>query len=278
MKLRLKFLAVLWSCAVAWSAVADQTFPSLQANGVIYKNVTVTVVTATAIYFTYDGGMGNAKIKDLSPDLQQAFHYNIGAAAGPEKQLAAANAQYQALADGQWGTDLPAALARARAENKRVLLDFTGSDWCPWCQKLDQDVFSTSQFASYAQNKLVLVKVDFLRNTPQSDDVKQANDALAKRYDVDGYPTCILLDASGKQLGREVGYPEGGRDAFIVWVDGYSGARASGRNWSWYLLAAIPAVLFLLRRSLRSERLVNLDPDLVNAAKSSMATHDYAQK
>jgi protein disulfide-isomerase len=263
MKSRFKFLAVLLSCAVALSVGADQTFPTLQANGTTYKNVTVTTVTATAIYFTYDGGMGNAKLKDLSPDLQQAFHYNIGAATAQEQQQAQANAQYQAVAAGQWGTDLTAALSRARSENKRVLMDFTGSDWCPWCMKLDQDVFSTSQFGNYAQNKLVLVKVDFLRNTPQSDDVKQANDALAKRFGVDGYPTCILLDSSGKELARQVGYSEGGPDAFIAWVESNgASARRFGRDWSWYWLAIIPPALFLLRMAMRS-RQSSFDPAVV---------------
>jgi protein disulfide-isomerase len=244
MKMYFKFLVVLMFFAAALFADADETFHTLQANGNTYTNVTVTVVTATDIYFSYDGGMGNAKIKSLSPELQKHFDYNVTKAAAQEKEQALANAQFQvhvtqapigrppdesreqdqapaAGAGAQWGADLPAALNQARSDNKFVLMDFTGSDWCPWCMKLDQDVFSTSKFAAYAQNKLELVRVDFLRNTPQSDEVKQANDALASRYNVHGYPTCILLDASGKELGRQVGYLEGGPDAFIAELDGF---------------------------------------------------------
>ena len=38
-------------------------------------------------------------------------------------------------------TDYKAALAKAKAENKDVLIDFSGSDWCRWCVKLDKEVF-----------------------------------------------------------------------------------------------------------------------------------------
>jgi thiol:disulfide interchange protein len=124
--------------------------------------------------------------------------------------------------DAVWREDLPGALKQAQSENKLVLLDFTGSDWCPWCIKFDQEVLSTGKFASYAANKLELVKLDFPRSTPQSDDRKRANAILAKQFGVDGYPTYVLLNAAGKELGRQVGYREGGPDAFVGELDGFS--------------------------------------------------------
>jgi thioredoxin-related protein len=216
MKLHSKTLAVLITVAVVFSAGADDTFPTLEASGITYRNVTITAVTATDVYFTYDGGMGNAKLESLSPELQQHFHYDPTKATAAERQQAQANAQYLTSQPPQWGTDLQAALGWAHSENKCVLMDFTGSDWCPWCIKLDQVVFCSPQFAGFANSKLVLVKVDFPHQIPQSQDVKQANNALAQRFNVDGYPTCILLDPSGKELGRMVGYPEGGPDAFVA--------------------------------------------------------------
>ena len=110
---------------------------------------------------------------------------------------------------------------QARSQNKLVLLDFTGSDWCPWCIKFNNEVLATPQFAAYAQDKLVLVKLDFPRHTPQSDDLKRANQELYERYNVQGYPSYILLDASGRELGRQVGYRPGGPDAFITELDGF---------------------------------------------------------
>jgi thiol-disulfide isomerase/thioredoxin len=226
-------------------ARADENLPMLKVGGNVYSNVTVTTVTTTDIYFTHGDGMGNAKLKDLDPDLQKHFHYDPVKAGEVEQKQATANAQYhlQALrqppsrppdesreqstavaqtSGSSWGTDLPGALNQARSENKMVLLDFTGSDWCPWCIKFDHDVLSTGKFADYAQNKLVLVLVDFPRHKPQDEALKQANQDLAKRFGVDGYPTYVLLDYAGKELGRQVGYAEGGPDAFIGELEGFS--------------------------------------------------------
>ena len=87
-----------------------------------------------------------------------------------------------------------------------VLLDFTGSDWCGWCIKFDHDVLSTDQFAGYANSRLVLVKLDFPSHKKQDAALKQANSKLKDRFQVDGFPTFVLLDASGRELGRQVGY------------------------------------------------------------------------
>jgi len=232
------------SLAFALSANADETFDTLTVRNNTYTNVTVTDTTATDIYFNYNGGMGNAKIKDLSPELQRHFHYDAAAAAAVEKKRAQANAQYLVQIAGkpdvhspdesrqpesnpapqssaQWLTDFPAALNEARSENKQVLLDFTGSDWCPWCIKFDREVLSTSQFAAYAQSKLVLVKVDFPNSLPQSEAQRYANKQLASRYQVTGYPTLLLVDASGNELGRQGGYADGGPDAFTAKLDGW---------------------------------------------------------
>lgn len=222
MKLHFKFLALFTLFAVALSAVADDTFQTLEADGHIYTNVTVTGVTATDIYFTCDNGMGNAKLKNLSPKLQERFHFNADRAAAQENQQAQANFQYLASQPPQWGTDLPAALNEAHSKDKLVLMDFTGSDWCPWCVKLDNDIFSTGQFASYANNNLELVRVDFPHTTPQSEDLRRANAELASHFDVNSYPTCILLDSSGKELGRQTGYAAGGPGAFIARFESFS--------------------------------------------------------
>jgi protein disulfide-isomerase len=110
-------------------------------------------------------------------------------------------------AELQWLTDLPKAQEKAKAENKLVLLDFTGSDWCPPCIALHKNVFSTKEFAEFAKENLVLVEVDFPRRTKLPDEQKKANDALAKQYEIEGFPTVIVLDSKGKQLSKAVGYP-----------------------------------------------------------------------
>ena len=125
-------------------------------------------------------------------------------------------------ADSSWLTSVPDAKAQAKKENKLVLLDFTGSDWCGWCKKFDKDVLSTDKFTGYAKSKLVLVAVDFPSHIKQDATLKRANQELRKRFDVNGFPTFVLLNSAGKELGRQVGYLKGGPDAFIAELDGFS--------------------------------------------------------
>src|SRR5215470_3656367 len=115
----------------------------------------------------------------------------------------------------EWFTDAEAAQARAKKENKLVLLDFTGSDWCIWCKKLKREVFDKPEFAQFAQSKLVLVEVDFPQHKTLPDAQQQANARLDKTYGISSYPTIILLDPDGKQVGR-MGYVFGGASAFIA--------------------------------------------------------------
>lgn len=115
----------------------------------------------------------------------------------------------------QWQTDVPKAQAKAKAEKKLVMLDFTGSDWCGWCIKLSKEVFSQPAFVEYADKNLVAVEVDFPRKKTLSAAQKQANAALARKYNIEGYPTIIVLNSDGKKIG-ELSYQPGGPKAFIA--------------------------------------------------------------
>ena len=103
-----------------------------------------------------------------------------------------------------------------------VLIEFTGSDWCPWCIKFDEDILSKGKFATYAENKLVLVLADFPNHGRQSPALKQANEGLGAKFRVNGYPTLVVLNSSGKEIGRQVRYLRGGPDAFIAELERFS--------------------------------------------------------
>jgi thiol-disulfide isomerase/thioredoxin len=239
------FIVPIILTALAVTARADEKLPVLQAGSETYSNVTVTSVSTTDVYFIYAGGMANVKLKKLSPELQKHFSFDPKKAKEMEVKQAENKAKYHdqlihqpavqapdlarnrpaaAAPAGEpaWLYNLSILLKQAQSENKLVLLDFTGSDWCPWCIKFDQDVLSTDKFMAYAGQKLKFVKVDFPRHTPQSDDLKQANAALAKQFAVDGFPTYVLLNSDGRELGRQVGYLNGGPDAFISELDTFS--------------------------------------------------------
>jgi thioredoxin-related protein len=112
-------------------------------------------------------------------------------------------------------TNFETAQARARSEKKMLLIEFTGSDWCPPCIMLERQVFSQPEFKEYAAQHLVLVEVDFPRMKELSDEQKAANEKLADRYGVDGFPTAVVLDSNGKTLGQ-LGYMPGGPKDFIA--------------------------------------------------------------
>ncbi len=122
------------------------------------------------------------------------------------------------LAAAGWGEDYDKALAQASADKKMVLLDFTGSDWCGWCMKLDKEVFSKPEFKNYAKENLVLVEVDFPQSKHQSKKVKEQNAKLQQEHGVRGYPTIVVLNAEGKKVGQ-LGYMEGGPKAFLAKLD-----------------------------------------------------------
>ncbi|MEM7791812.1 MAG: thioredoxin family protein [Verrucomicrobiota bacterium] len=113
-----------------------------------------------------------------------------------------------------WMTDFEAAKAKAKAENKPLLLDFTGSDWCGWCIKLDKEVFSQDAFKAYAKDSLVLVELDFPRGKEQSDALKEQNKALAEKYGIRGFPTIVVLSPEGELI-EKTGYQRGGPDAYV---------------------------------------------------------------
>jgi protein disulfide-isomerase len=109
-------------------------------------------------------------------------------------------------AEGEWHTDLAKAQEKAKAEKKLVLIDFTGSDWCPPCKNLHKTVLTSEEFAKFASDSLVLVEIDFPKSKPQSDEIKAANRELGKKFGIKGYPTVIVLDGEGKEVFRKVGY------------------------------------------------------------------------
>lgn len=105
-----------------------------------------------------------------------------------------------------WMTDLPAAEAKAAQENKSVLVNFTGSDWCGFCIRLHKEVFSKPDFEAYTKDKFVLAEVDLPRRSKLSPEQLRANQQLCEKYNVQGFPTVLVLSPEGKVLGGFNGY------------------------------------------------------------------------
>jgi protein disulfide-isomerase len=121
-----------------------------------------------------------------------------------------------ARAETGWETDLKKAQEQAKSSKKLVFLDFTGSDWCSYCIRLDKDILSKPEFKDYANKNLVLVEIDFPRAKDQSMDLQKQNRELAEKYQIQGFPTIVVLNGDGQRLWKYEGYFPGGPDAFIA--------------------------------------------------------------
>lgn len=115
--------------------------------------------------------------------------------------------------------DLNASIAKAGAEKKIVLLDFTGSDWCGPCMQLHSEIFEQPDFKSYAESNLVFLVVDFPTKYRLPADASATNEWLAEKFGVDGFPTLIALDGRGKKLWQQVGFSGGNSKEWIATLD-----------------------------------------------------------
>ena len=113
-----------------------------------------------------------------------------------------------------WLTSFEQAQKEAQSKNRLLLMDFTGSDWCGWCIMLDKEVFSKPEFKEYASKNLVLLELDFPRRKQMPPETTAQNERLLMKYGIQGFPTVVVFDSSGKPLGA-LGYQAGGPQAFI---------------------------------------------------------------
>lgn len=130
----------------------------------------------------------------------------------------------QAQEELTWHTDLTKATDISIKENKPLFLFFTGSDWCGWCIRLQNEVFKTPEFISWAKENVVLVELDFPRRKEQSESIKLQNAQLQQQLQVRGYPTVWFVRASKTADAKvnlnalgSTGYVAGGPK---VWIDG----------------------------------------------------------
>jgi thioredoxin-related protein len=134
---------------------------------------------------------------------------------GPEKYLEhlAFLKKAKPLVDvkDQWIEDYEVAKAKAKAQGKDLLIDFTGSDWCIWCIRLDNAVLSKEYFKTQAPKDFVLLKLDFPQKKTQSKELaaqnKRLSEEFSKNHGFQGFPTIYLADPTGTPYGQ-TGYQD----------------------------------------------------------------------
>jgi thioredoxin-related protein len=124
-----------------------------------------------------------------------------------------------------WSTDFEQAKKTALEKKLPILMDFSGSDWCLWCQRLDSEVFLQKAFKDYAKDNIVLFMADFPMRSKQADELRAQNRKLQSNYRVAGYPTVILVNAQGEETAR-TGYRKGGAEAYVEHLKELLAAKA----------------------------------------------------
>lgn len=108
-----------------------------------------------------------------------------------------------AAAPEGWTDDFAAARKAAAKSEKPMAVLFTGSDWCPWCVRLADEILLKRDFREAASNDFVFVYLDYPSNESlQTPARRAANRALLDKYGVRGFPTILVMNAKGEVLGK----------------------------------------------------------------------------
>ena len=126
----------------------------------------------------------------------------------------------------KWHTDVKKAITISNKEKKPLLMFFTGSDWCGWCIRLQNEVLKTPEFTKWAKENVILVELDYPRRLPQTPELKNQNAELQQAFGIQGFPTVYFVSAEDKE-GRinfkglgQTGYVAGGPTAWLTVAEG----------------------------------------------------------
>lgn len=126
----------------------------------------------------------------------------------------------------KWHTDVKKAITISNKEKKPLLMFFTGSDWCGWCIRLQNEVLKTPEFTKWAKDNVILVELDYPRRLPQTPELKNQNAELQQAFGIQGFPTVYFVSAEDKE-GRinfkglgQTGYVAGGPTAWLTVAEG----------------------------------------------------------
>ncbi len=130
-----------------------------------------------------------------------------------------------------WYEDMDKAIRVSEKTGKPLLLFFTGSDWCGWCIRLQNEVFRTPEFVKWAEENVVLVDLDFPRKKAQDPKIKEQNQKLQQQFQVMGYPTVHFVTPLKKDksytfipIGKS-GYMKGGASVWCADAEAKLGAK-----------------------------------------------------
>lgn len=103
------------------------------------------------------------------------------------------------------------ALQKAQAGSRKIVLYFSGSDWCAPCIQFKKKFIQSPEFQSFAQNNLIVLQADFprLQKNKLPLDQEKANESLADQFNPKGiFPLILVLDNQQKILKKWEGLPQ----------------------------------------------------------------------
>ena len=207
-----------WTAPATFPAKPNWTWTTLRGD--VFQEVKVVGMEEHSVTIIFNGGGRHVAVADLGVGLQKELGYDPAifateAARRQEADNAARAADASRIPDMAtgWETDnYDQAVSQARAQHKKLLLHFTGSDYCPSCQQFDREIAPTAEFRNYVSTNFVLVTLDLPRQKPQSEALKQQNASLAGKYHLEGVPTLIATESDGTEISRLVGCPPSAKD------------------------------------------------------------------
>lgn len=116
-----------------------------------------------------------------------------------------------------WYTNYQQAVSAAKQSNRPIVLFFTGTDWCGWCKKMHQEIFSSPDFIKEVGNNFIFVELDFPMNKQLPQALSQQNIMLKQKFGVTGYPTVVILDPNENFI-AETGYRPGGGRSYAEYL------------------------------------------------------------
>lgn len=141
--------------------------------------------------------------------------------ASAEAAATTQNAPAEAAGIGAWTTDYPAAVKVAQERKLPLFLQFTGSDWCGWCIKMEKECFTKPEFLEAMKTRCVLVVLDFPQKIQQPEELKAQNKKLADQFKKrDGMPAYYMVDSDAKTVQWSWGaHPKYGKDLKLLVSD-----------------------------------------------------------
>jgi Thioredoxin-like domain len=228
----------LAACTAAFAVTVGETYNQVIAEkgrpvDITYGGSMVVLSYPDMVIKVKDGAVVAIKAPNGPPPAQRALpapaHAGAVAAGAPARppQSAVAQAQPGPATPAEyrgpavWEYDIGVAMHQAQIEKRHVLVLFTGSDWCEWCQKMEDEVFSQREFAVYTHERWILVKLDYPHALAQTDALKNQNAEMLRRFDVKEFPNAVIMDDNSRLLTRIPGYREGGAGNFIKLMKPY---------------------------------------------------------